>query len=248
MALSAHDQSRIREYLLGHLSREEQEHLEERLIVDDDLFEELEVSKGELIEEYCASELTEKERQWFESHYLASQEGRQRYSLAIALSYLTSRTLQPRAGWFARLRNFLTSHTWAVATATAAVLIIALVVIWFSRTDSGTVVTFALTSTVAIRGQNNSEIYKLKLNPDVDKLRISLTLPSSIVAGARYRAELDNGRNTKAVTVIGQEGNSIIVSVPASDVPVGYYVLRVFSTPPGGNERELPGDYRFIVE
>ena len=92
MALSAHDQSRIREYLLGHLSHEEQVHLEERLIVDDDLSQELEISKAELIEEYCAGELTEKEQQWFESNYLASREGRQRYTLAVALRYLSSRT------------------------------------------------------------------------------------------------------------------------------------------------------------
>jgi len=90
MALSAHDQSRIREYLLGHLSHEEQEHLEERLIVDDDLSEELEISQGELIEEYRAGELTEKERQWFESNYLASREGRERYILALALGRVST--------------------------------------------------------------------------------------------------------------------------------------------------------------
>jgi len=50
------------------------------------------------------------------------------------------------------------------------------------------------------------------------------------------------------VTVIGQEGNSVVVSVPAADVPIGYYALRVFSTPPGGSEQQLPGDYRFIIE
>jgi hypothetical protein len=247
MALSAHDQSSIREYLLGHLSNEEQEHLEERLIVDDDLCEELEISKGEIIEEYRAGELPEKDRQWFESNYLRSREGRERYSLAVAISCLNSRTPQLRPSWFARLRNFLTLHTWAVATATAAVLIVALAGIWFSRTRPGTVVTFALTSTVARRGQN-SEIYKLKHNPDVDELRVSLVLPDSTPPGARYRAELDDGHNTKAAKVIGQEGNSIVVSMPASDVPIGYYALRLFATPPGGSEQELPGDYRFIVE
>ena len=108
MALNAHDESRIREYLLGHLSHQEQVHLEERLIVDDELIEELEISKGELIEEYCAGELTEKERQWFESNYLASLEGRERYSMAVALSYLSSRTPRPRPSWFKRLLKFLT--------------------------------------------------------------------------------------------------------------------------------------------
>ena len=42
MALSDHDQVQIREYLLGKLTDDEQEKIEERLMVEDDLFEELE--------------------------------------------------------------------------------------------------------------------------------------------------------------------------------------------------------------
>jgi hypothetical protein len=249
MALSTHDQSRIREYLLGHLNDEELGQLEERLIVDDDLSEELEISKGELIEEYCAGELTAKERKWFERHYLASREGRQQYALAVGITCLSRKTPQPGPGWLERLRSFLTLHTWVVVTsATAAVLIIAVAGVWISRSRSGTVVSFALTSTAIRRGPINSEIYKVKLNRNVTELRILLTLPDHTPPGARYRAELDDGRNTKAVTVIGQEGNSVVVSVPAADVPIGYYALRVFSTPPGGSEQQLPGDYRFIIE
>ena len=79
MALNNHDQARIREYLLGRLSDEEEEKIEERLMVDDDLFEELEISKGELIEEYSAGELNQTDRKSFEDGYLASPEGRKRW-------------------------------------------------------------------------------------------------------------------------------------------------------------------------
>ena len=88
MALTNHDQAKIRQYLLGHLSDEEQQKLEERLILEDDLFEELEISKGELVEEYCAGELPEKEHHWFALHYLASPEGRQRHTFTVALNCL----------------------------------------------------------------------------------------------------------------------------------------------------------------
>jgi len=247
MALTTHDQSRIRAYLLGHLNEEEQEQIEERLIVDDDLSEELEISKGELVEEYYAGELAEKERQWFESNYLASPEGRQRYAVAVAIDCVKRTNSQPRAGWLERLRRFLTLNTWTVAaTATAAVLIIAIAVIWSSRPGSGRVVTFALTSTATKRGPNNAEIHKQKLDRNVSELQISLALPDSAPAGARYRVELDDGRNTKAAKVVGQQGNSLVVSLP--NVPIGYYALRVFSTAPGGSEQQLPGDYRFIME
>jgi hypothetical protein len=249
MALSTHDQSKIREYLLGHLNDEELEQVEERLIVDDDFGEEVQISQGEIIEEYYAGELTEAERQWFERHYLASRDGRQRYALAVAINCLKDTSVPARPSWFERLRKFLTLHTSAVATtATAMVLVIAIAGFLTSRTGSGTVVSFALTSTAARRGPNNSEIYRLKLNPNVSELRISLTLPNTATAGASYRAELDDRRNTKTVKVVEQNGNSIVVSIPATDVPIGYYALRLFSTPTGMSEQQLPGDYRFMVE
>src|SRR5215217_1053773 len=103
MALSNHDQARIRQYLLGHLSDEEQQRLEERLMTEDDLFEELEISKGELIEEYCARELTQGEHQWFERHYLASAEGKQRYTFALALNCLKPPIPEPQPGLLDRL-------------------------------------------------------------------------------------------------------------------------------------------------
>jgi hypothetical protein len=51
MVLNNNDQARIRDYLLGRLSDEEEEKIEERLMVEDELFEELEISKGEILEE-----------------------------------------------------------------------------------------------------------------------------------------------------------------------------------------------------
>ena len=66
MALNNNDQARIREYLLGRLSDEEQEKIEEQLMVNDDLFEELEISKCELIEEYSAGELSQTDRESLE--------------------------------------------------------------------------------------------------------------------------------------------------------------------------------------
>ena len=159
-------------------------------------------------------------------------------------------SVQHRPTWFEGLRKFLTLHNWALVatTATAVVLVIAIAGVLTYRKNSGMVVSFALTSTAARRGPSHSEIYRLQLNPNVSELRISLTLPNTATAGASYRAELDDLRNTKAVKVVGQEGNSILVSIPASDVPIGYYALRLFSTAPGGSEQQLPGDYRFMVE
>ena len=78
MSLNNSDQQEIRRYLLGQLEDEEQQKIEDRLMTENDLFEELEISKGEIVEEYCAGELTTKERDWLEQHFLASPEGQRR--------------------------------------------------------------------------------------------------------------------------------------------------------------------------
>ncbi|HEX6729842.1 MAG TPA: hypothetical protein VF074_07515 [Pyrinomonadaceae bacterium] len=84
MALNTNDETSIRPYLLGQLSVEEQNKLEERLMVEDDLFQEFEVSKVELVEDYCAGELDPTEREWLEQHFLDSPEGKHQRSLALA--------------------------------------------------------------------------------------------------------------------------------------------------------------------
>ena len=95
MALTNHDQSNIRKYLLGKLSDLEQQKTDARLMVDDDLFQELEISKGELIEEYSAGELRQQEHEWFGNHYLATGEGSKRLLFAAALHAVARRQPTP---------------------------------------------------------------------------------------------------------------------------------------------------------
>src|SRR5689334_21873562 len=91
MALNNHHQGQLREYLLGKLSDAEQEKIEARLMVEDQLFDEFEASKDELVEEYCAGELGTTERQFFEEHYLRSVEGQERRACVLAMDCLQSR-------------------------------------------------------------------------------------------------------------------------------------------------------------
>ena len=85
MALSNHDQMQIRQYLLGKLSLEEEQKIEERLVVEDELFDEFEISKDEVIEEYCAGELSQSERLYLEQNLLATAEGRERHVFALTM-------------------------------------------------------------------------------------------------------------------------------------------------------------------
>jgi hypothetical protein len=99
MALNEHDQTRIREYLLDKLSDDEREKIEERLMVEDALFEELEILKGELVEEYREGELTGRDRESFEAGFLSSADGRQRQLFAVAIDALERHRQPQRVGF-----------------------------------------------------------------------------------------------------------------------------------------------------
>src|SRR5215216_7836812 len=122
MALSAQDQAKIREYLLRKLSDAEQEEIEERLMVEDKLFEELEIAKGELIEEYRDGELTPKERESFKDGFLSTLEGRKQQAFSVAVGCVAQQHRQPEpVGVFQSIAAFFRQQQWAFpALASAA--------------------------------------------------------------------------------------------------------------------------------
>lgn len=247
MALSNHDQARVRQYLLGHLSDEDQQNIEERLMTEDDLFEELEISKGELIEEYCAGELNESEHQWFEQHYLASPEGRQRHTFTLALNCLKRPIPDPkRVSWFDRLGFFFKTQPWAVASATAAIVVAVLGVTWL-MSRPGTALAVSLNSSVINRSPTDNQYHEISLKPDVGEVRISLNLPQGPTPGVSYRVELDNRREIKNLTPSGHDANSVLVVIPARRLPPGSYALTLFEVKTDGTEQQVPGTYFFIV-
>lgn len=246
MALSNHDQARIREYLLGPLSDEEQQKIEERLMIEDDLFEELEISKGELIEEYCAGELTQNEHHWFERHYLASPEGKQRHTFALAFNCLEREVPAPqRPGIFERLASFFKTQRWAVATATAAALIV-VVGVAFLLSGPRTSMSVTLNSSLLNRSPTDTRYQEIPLKADVGEVRFSLKLPEPPTQGVSYRLELDNRGEIKTLKASGHDANSVLVVIPARQLPPGIYSLRLFALKADGIEQRL-GDYFFEI-
>jgi len=247
MALNSNDQKRIREFLLGKLNEDEQQQLEERLIVEDDLFEEFEVSKGELVEEYCANELNPEEHQWFEQHFLVSPEGKETYALATALGHLQRKAPEPsRPSFWERFQNFFRHNSWLITTAGAAAVVVIVAALFISRPRGETVVGPTLASTIINREQGSLPA-KVKIPANASELKFPLSLPSD-VPGASYRAELDNQSETTAAKVVGHEGKTVWVVIPVSQLPRGEYSLKLVAIMPDGQEREVPGDFRFDVE
>ncbi len=249
MALINHDQAKIRQYLLGHLSDEEQQKLEERLMVEDNLFEELEITKGELIEEYCSEDLTQNEREWFERHYLASPEGRQRHTFTLALNCLKRPVPVPERLTFSeRLAAFFQKWRWAVAVAAPAALVVAIALgVQVSRRSqqSPTSYAFSLNSTVSQRSPSDARYQNVPLNSEIGELRITLRLPAGVKGGTDYRVELDDRHEIKTLNATSHDASSVLVVIPTSQLPEGLYALRLYASKNDGTEQLIPGEYLF---
>lgn len=246
MASTNHDEARIRDYLLGHLSDEEQQQIEERLMVEDDLFDELETSKGELIEEYCANELPQSERRWFMENYLASEEGRQRHAFALALNSLKRSKPAPQPlTWFQRLLALFKTQQLIVATSTALVAIVVCIFIYNQISTTPTSYAFNLNSTAQHRSTGDARYHKVPLSPETGELRITLQLPENVPQGNSYRAELDDRRQITNLNETSHDRNSVVVVVPTKSLRVGLYALKLYAIKADGTEQPVPGEYQF---
>jgi hypothetical protein len=249
MALNNRDQERIRRYLLGQLDDEEQQKIEDRLMLENDLFEELEISKDEIIGEYYAGELTANERDWLEQHFLASPEGKSRRRFALALKQSKPKHLKSvsRFGWFPDLWR---SQPWAVVATAALVLIVAGVVlrvtIGTSQSTSGKFLALTLTNSSGTRAEDTGPTAKVSLPANVDELRIILVLPAPSRVASSYRVEAVDGINT--LSVAGSNSNSVSVTIPAAQLRRGQYALRLYAIKTDGTEERIPGNYFFTVE
>jgi len=249
MALNEHDQARIRAYLLGKLSDDERDKIEERLMVEDALFEELEILKGELVEEYREGELTGKERQSFEHGFLSSSEGRQLQMFAVAIDTLEQRRQPQPVGLLERVSSFFRKPQFAVPiTGLAVVLIVVIIVVNSPQQHGGYVSATLTTSTVTRSNSNDGQSQTITIPPDASELRVSLALPQPAAPGTRYRIVLDNRREKTTFEPSGQDANSVSVVIPARHVPAGSYALVIYEVKANGTQQQIPGSYYFSTQ
>ena len=258
METTNNDQTRIRDYLLGNLSGEEQQKIEERLMVEDDLFEELEISKEELVEEYRAGELSGNEKRWFETHYLASPEGTQSYTFTVALKCLkrpapqphTPPQPQPKAlSWFERLTLAISQPRWAVTTVSAVlVAAIGLWLIYPQIYDSRqTTLAVTLETSAISRGPSEPKFHRIKVTSDVRDVKIDLMIPDSVARSENYRVEFDNRSGTrKTLNLSNVDTRSVSVVIPSDELAPGLYALKLTGIKADGTEQQI-GDYFFEV-
>ena len=246
MALSEPDHDMTRRYLLGQLTDDEEQMLEERLLSEDDLFQEVELTKDELAQEYASGELSTKERKWLQENFLASPEGKQRHDFAKTFDqYVKNHPAQRQIGpsLIERLRNFWTAPKLAT-TAAAVVMAVVLFLIIPSPTPPG-VAYLTVTNSPGERSSASGAIQRIKLNGQALELKLMLPEPAS--PGSAYRVELSNDVS-KGFETRAQDSQSITVQIPPNQLPRGQYSAQVSTIDANGNAHRIPGSYYFIVE
>lgn len=119
------EQKKLREYILGEISDEERSVLEDRLMTDDDYFQELSMVEEDLIQNYVDDNLDPAEQAKFEQRFLISEENQQKIKFALALRKYVNETdyspqPQKKPNFFDSLKAFFSLPV----TAALAILMI----------------------------------------------------------------------------------------------------------------------------
>ena len=245
-------QKRIRLYLLGRLSDGAGEELEQNMLTNAELFEELLVVEDELIDEYLAGKLDQNERASFEQHFLSTPERHEQLRFAQALNrYVTvASQRETAAAEFWPASKSRPTFLFRMVSAIAVVTLITGMV-WFILHRSSTPETFAtlnLTISQSTRGEG-AQAPKIKIPLSEDALKIVLRLPDRSPTAGSYRVELesDNGQN-RSLKTFTQDGQSVTVVIPAGELKLGQYSLKLFAVGADGAEQRSNGNYFFTVE
>lgn len=90
-------QQAIRRYLLGALPQKQAEELEQRLLVDAELYEELLIAEDELVDQFLSGAMPALEQEQVEAHFLRSPERQEQVRFARTLKRYVANQPQPES-------------------------------------------------------------------------------------------------------------------------------------------------------
>lgn len=260
---------RVRRYLLGQLADDEKEQFEERLLIDNELYEELSITEDELVDEYLSGELSSTDRSSFESHFLAVREHQETLRFARSLrkyvsaeseahrqeapSFLREASTEPSrvvSPPKSRFFGLLPIQSPALSYAMAVVLVLAIAgVAWLvwknlpasGSRDPGRVQAFVLTPGLT-RGEGETA-NRVVVPANIDTIRLQLVLSDNSYES--YEAALTDSENRTLASQRNLKAVSVTgqpaldFDVAASDVSPGDYRVKVIGFT-NGTPENLP--------
>ncbi len=242
-------QGNIKKYLLGQLAGADLEAIEQRILTDDEFYEEVQIVEDELVDEYVNSELRIDEHLMFEKNFLVDPESRDKLRLGRALDrHLSSHRLDQRhkpAFPFLPFQNPIVSYAlMAAGLVIVAVVSWAVFKSWRSSTpqEPGKILAFELTPGMV---RSEGEIKQIVISPGADSVRFDLRI-ASVDQYQSYRAVLQTAEGSEKFRLDGLSAastNSGIVvpfSLPARLLTRGDYYIKLGGRNPAGEYEDLP--------
>jgi hypothetical protein len=261
------EKEKLREYLLGTLSEDAQQRVEESLFADAGLLDELILEEEDLIEDYLNGDLTEDEQRRFEQYFLSTPERHQKLKFALAFNRYSSNAIKGFSSDRTKAREtetpvsptttirfggFWDSQRWALSAAVALGLVaVVFGSLWLFRrlpSDSQSFAPITLTPVRITRG-DPVEGGEITLPLDRPVLKILLKLPERSNSGKRYRVELrDIKGETKLLEPSEQNSETVSVNVPAAELVRGSYLLKLLAINADGTDPQVSGTYLLAVK
>jgi hypothetical protein len=231
---------RITAYLLEELTEQESEQFEEQCFAQDEWPAEIAAVEQDLIDAYLRNELTSDRKKRFQERYLTTDARKAR--VLTAKSFHATLCPPKVTTWREWLQTFFQRPL--VPQTIVAVLVVAVGIgiffIWSGRPKTSTQIELAMSVSERSTGTRPLRV-PIPLNYDV--LKISLKLPSPPPDTAGYRVQLQDGNGRVSDRPIeSQDAQSVVVSIPASELKPGQYLLKL------SNNNGLIGNYFFTAE
>jgi hypothetical protein len=249
----------VRNYLLGQLQENDEERLELRLLTDPAFGEEFDTVVDEITDQYVGNQFQGEERKRVEQYFLRSAERQNKVRFACELlrqaaegGEVENVPVPAEMGWWERARLFWNAQALSVRFATifATFVILAGLAMLLVPTRNTPAPVYA---SIALKISNSersvgSDVVSVKPPPGAAGIRIELALPDEAQQARRYRVNVTGEQGSRDVPVAEQNARSVVVIVPAADVPPGSYTIRLFGLNAGGSEQRVRGSYFFNVE
>src|SRR5207244_10126921 len=115
----------LRRYLLGELSPDKEQQIEEQLLVDDNYVEQMRMVEDELIDDYLTGTLTTPQREKYKTLFPATREGQQKIKAARVLKSQLAKFREPEPTFLNRLQAIMARvFSPPVLQAVAALLVV----------------------------------------------------------------------------------------------------------------------------
>ena len=249
----------MRRFLLGQLDEAGQEKIELLLLTDRAFVDEFDTVVDELTDQYVRDELNDDERARVEKYFLNTPERQQKLEFATELLSRAdaergerverSTVSEPKLSWFEQILAFWTKPSFArPLTAAAVVLVVGLIL--FPLVNSfyptqNVAVELAISTADRATGATPTRV---KMPWRSSGLDATLDLPEEDRDGKAYRVELRGNAGKENLTVNGRTDQAIKVTVPATMLSTGSYVINVVKVKADGTEERLRGSYYLDIE